>query len=118
CVFMAGWLRTRFVHEETTFTVYGRINMIWMLRGGNTWLSHDARGGDMALSRGQRPATPYDYQGMSRRALAKSWGEHFDALGKPARVWTTNFLTLVIPLTLLSAWLLLSKPRRGTTMNL
>ena len=114
CVLMAAWLRTLYFNDQATFTINDRIHMVWTLKGGFIWLAYDA-GGDMALDwRIGGIAKPDSYGGSTRAQLAKSWREHFESLGRPPRVWTANYSSLIIPLALLSTWLLLSKPRSSS----
>ena len=84
--------------------------MVWSLQGGFIWLAYDAKG-DMALRWGSHVAKPDSYGGITRTEFAKGWRGHFERRGSPPRVWTANYSTLIIPLTLVSAWLLLGKPK-------
>jgi hypothetical protein len=55
--------------------------------------------------------------GFTRTEAAKAWREHFERLGHHPRVWTANYATIIIPLTLLSAHLLLSKPKKSNQIK-
>jgi hypothetical protein len=112
CIFMVAWLRSLFFNDEATFTVNDRIHMVWSLQGGFIWLSYDARG-DMALRWGWHLARPDSYGGITRTEFAKDWRGHFERLDRPPRVWPAHYSTLVIPLTMISAWLLIRKPKAG-----
>lgn len=109
CVFMAAWIRS-----QTTIDVIGRApgrvlswdGSILVEAGPFDWLSLDWQ-------------TYHDWEGIDaifERYPFFKWEWRFCGIRKSNHdppYWVLPYGYIVIPLTLLSAWLLLSKPRPG-----
>jgi hypothetical protein len=105
CLFAAGWVRSLSVRDATRFTVTARQNAIssaeghisWVAWNANVFRNSDALWISRALVRGKWAWTCFDtddFEGVAGRV----------ALAIP-------YFAIVIPLSLLSAWLVLSKPK-------
>jgi hypothetical protein len=106
-----AWMRNRVARDEVWFTLHDRHHKVIAPKGGFVWVSWDARN-DLQLKWDIGSLQTDTYSGMDRTTLAKHWHDHFDKAGLAPRTWTAHYLTIVLPLTFLSAYLILWKPRK------
>ena len=122
CVFAVGWVRSLTVNESinlssdnfTLHTIYsGESILSW-----ETWRSDtefDPEGFPNFYETHNiltRNPPPYEHE-------IRFFGFRFaeDRVSLDTRIWEIPYWSIVLPLTLLSAWLLLSKPRRKLISN-
>lgn len=119
CAFMAGWMRSQTISEGICFR--GSPSRVHVLSSRGAFLRWNCRGGDSP----ERfyVNSKFDYDSIA--ALVnddlkidyrwRMWGfqsvSGLTPSGVPTAIWIIPYASIVIPLTLLSAWLLLSKPR-------
>ena len=129
-MFMAGWMRSPVIHD--TFTVcFGstyRFKLVSAARrlgfailhiNSDELLPFAFWTADTAATNGWRiellPSVPRLSDGIEKGILRKGNGEaHFSNTSIRADWFHVPYYSIVIPLTLLSAWLLLSKRRQPT----
>ncbi len=122
CVFMVGWVRSSSIHEEA-WVPTGRfrgVGLISLDRHLGFAMSDDSEGRTFVVT---RPCwTAFDFAPIDSLVVVESgtvwqWriGGFAAVLREQSRLVVRIFIapywSIVIPLTLLSAWLLLSNPR-------
>ena len=98
------WVRSSLVYDQCTWADSNHKNVVYSLNGEFGWLR-------WSTSRSQRlsfSSVPIDTEDESKWRLIHDMirGMH------DAREWMCAYWCLAIPLTLLSAWLILIKPRK------
>ena len=112
-VLTAAWMRSRVVEDIVSFTWSDRLHMIVSSYSRASWWA-------MAKSRGAINWTsrsiPLTERGGNSHLEPLLWIELLTGGTKhgPAQtaIWTVNYWSLALPPTLLSAWLILIKPRK------
>ena len=125
CVFAAGWVRSHEAHDEFDFCLSKRNYQCFVSNLSRlTWFR-------------TREEPTNEFGNFRFYSATKSWTRSFltdglctwrwrycgfefgESVESPSMakvfVWSVPYLAIVIPLTLLSAWLFLSKPRPATT---
>lgn len=123
CIFMAGWVRSSFCSDVINTSVWNTIQSIRTTKAGLLWVSEEYPGTMFGfcpqIQLGN--ASTWDFQGpwqLEWKSCGIKFGEgHFENIqagitfNVRAKYWIIPFWLIVIPLTLLSVWLLLSRPR-------
>jgi hypothetical protein len=119
CAFMAGWMRSQTISESISFR--GSPSRVHVLSSRASFLRWNCRGGDSPERFYAR--TKFDHDSIAALVNDDLQIDHrwrmcgFQSVsgltpsGVPTAIWIIPFASIVIPLTLLSVWLLLSKPR-------
>ncbi len=109
CVFTVGWMRSRVALDSVAFAVGGRQYQICSWRGRIHWMGaapHKQMGAlNQWHSEAVTPSVPDDSDSIRAVFMSAEIMEHFQA-------WQWRYWSLTIPLTLLSAYLILWKPRK------
>ena len=108
CVLMVGWIRSRVMYDVMALSAFGRFNVVESELGRILWLASD-RDQSAWQQLGWRSLSLSDPRLnnlVHTEIVMRYLGKHVWALGLP-------YWSLVLPLTLLSAWLILGKPRKA-----
>lgn len=108
CVFVGGWLRSRDTYDVISLTAFGRFNVVESELGRIRWLACD---------HDQSEWQELGWRSHSRNEPSWRYVVHTEIamryLGKHAWAFGLNYRLIVLPLTLLSVWLILEKPRKA-----
>ena len=138
-LFMMAWMRTAVVMDQINFTVNGDMHQVWAERGLVVWMREPGCGSERHFSwHFQKPNPdqsfdPFDNdQGrircrtiwnvleirladlviVERRSTMGIWADDAPVISEiHCPIWVVPYWVLVLPLTVLSAILLLSNPR-------
>lgn len=119
CVLMAGWLRSQGVGEELRISSSDRTyHLLFSSPGWLGWIVfHDPEGITPAVFRPfygrrlQNDNSPFAMVCVHWDQNKNQFSESFDA---PNPHLIMPYSSVVVPLTLISLWLLLAKPRKST----
>jgi len=129
CVFALGWVRSLSVIDLVEFPIRMRVDGTLVSFGGDIVWAQENHPGDSGWKPGVpewrsfdrssriRPITPLDFEtDWNLRFAGFQVGKHAVQGWQHPRVFlcVAPYWSIVIPLTLLSAWLLISKPRKST----
>lgn len=121
CMFAAAWIRSLCVNEAIMYrSDKNTLHDIRSFGGGLIWMTtHEGESKIIASNQYQtfkesRFRNPFESNRIwSHNILGFEFGELRPSVrGMSVGVWVIRYSTFTIPLTLLSAWLLLSKPKR------
>ncbi|WP_029247179.1 hypothetical protein [Schlesneria paludicola] len=111
CAVMAGWVRSLSVIDEVAIYTTGREHAFGSAFGYFAWQSTDAHTTNTKRFWDWN-AQPTIGSGLTSESLVKQFESSLTSLESlHPQQWMLSYWLLVIPLTLLSAWLLLSKSR-------
>ena len=141
CVFMGGWLRSLWICDSVFFVKDGNLYSLNSANGKIDWKIDFVEKPDVTVTWMRRPLEPYlrtteEFSKLEAAKKAKLQKLQKELLAKPERLntemgqriaadldtrikrlqqrWVASYWSIVIPLTLISLWLLLSKPRKST----
>ena len=104
CVLMLGWMRSRMVYDQCIWADSNHKNVVYSLNGEFGWLR-------WSTNRSQQMSFGSVPMGSEDEAKWRMLHDMIRVMHE-AREWTCPYWCLAIPLTLLSAWLILGKPRK------
>ena len=112
CMVFGGWMRSRIACDAAEFTIGHRRHRIMSTANCVSWYSCDEHGVSMSQRRWWssvvfKEPRRNDQDYWKARIADQVWHTH-----KGFAAWTVKYSSLAIPLTLLSAYLLLWKPRK------
>ena len=116
CVLMVGWMRSRVVSDEIMLTIHGRLHVIISENSRFSWFG----------AYGFSPISSVDWTSTVMPLPEPDSDSHrsvyfwvVDARMPHQRVcqWIFPYWSLVLPLTLLSAWLILWKPQTASEVT-
>jgi len=117
CVFMGGWVRSYSFTDQLIPPGQTSTFHVWVsLRGRFAWMKVQGQAARVAPSLPMFSSAPGNSPCPIDREYSK-WYWQFMGFGSGTGnahiylFWTIPYWSIVVPLTLLSAWLLLSKPR-------
>lgn len=129
-VLMGAWLRSREFVDEIRCTSFGRRHLISLHQGRGTWSAWNEKEGDVRLANwiSRTPNPPLDIDSLRRGQaevhavdLARDasldmndWesAAFLDEESRRFRKWEFRYWPIVLPLTLLSAYLILWMPHK------
>jgi hypothetical protein len=111
CVFAAGWVRSLSTIDEIAMPIGRMTELIFVSLNGRVWIDWGGRYPHLP----QKPL--WDSVRLSDTAKAATMAGGADELEHALRASLVPYWSIVIPLTLLSAYLLLSKPRVANRQN-
>jgi len=125
CVVMGGWLRSPH-HCDSFNSRIGKLAIIWLISadvqiGVSIITSEDSV--IAPKSAGWITYMPETFEALFPRQLGFVWRCRYCGFGKSINqsgdvfVWVCPYWSIVIPLMLLSAYLLLTKPRKSTSVK-
>jgi hypothetical protein len=118
-VLLGGWIQSFLVVDELAFWIAGRLHDVIAVNGTIYWCGRD-----------QSQLKGFNYQLFPRAPLIDINGDDFGARrvkaitavsqykGQNGILWIFSYWFAITPLTLISLWLLLSKPRKPNQKNL
>jgi hypothetical protein len=118
CVLTMGWVRSGSTEDRTTMILSQRFYLFVSSRSSISWWAMDNKGSPSSVVQmiGRSSATNSPRPALSHSDIIEVL-THLYAVGdgrdNPLNVacWTVAYWSVVLPLTILSAYLLLSKPR-------
>jgi hypothetical protein len=128
CVFAAGWVRSQ-TTVDLMYLDFPNSNFVFISGSGSFLIVRDTRftwADPAVVTKMSVILVPVDYSYFNVRGYRRGWAATNvgvyssveDALMNGTPTAMTPYGYVVIPLTLLSAFLLLSKPRKSTQMKL
>ena len=103
CVFMAGWIRSRMIGDAIMFPVGRRQNAIVALNGTVHWWAVTNGPADWGFDSSDRPVDELTDEIHELQIQLEPF---------QFRDWCVSYWSITVPLTLLSAYLILWKPRK------
>lgn len=110
CVLMGMWMRSFFVIDAILSPIGGRQQTVISLRNKITWSSWDLENHEAEYSGSAFHLAPELSQFIMEQIDARRERPSF-------RQWIVPYWCIVLSLTLLSAYLILGKPRKKATSN-
>ena len=109
CVFAAGWMRSWVTYDAVAYRIGGRYNVIESELGDVLWSACDE----------ERSWQEIGWKSCGRRDPKMAFMVHATIsmryMATNVSALTLDYRMIVLPLTLVSAFLLLSKPRQSTS---
>jgi hypothetical protein len=106
-----AWMRSYIGYDRLQIPVKDSQNFVLSEDGGFAWISWNKRGSDPDLWFWDNNLRHNDRVPLPE--LAHTISEVLLVNGYQPSQWTVHYRSIVLPLTLLSAWLILGKPGRG-----
>ena len=110
CVITSLWMRSYYLCDDVWFQIGSRTHMITSLRGGIGWSSWDYVMADSGLITRDLSREP-NLVGIPFRDYMKRWDNQRRYASWNVWYWYAYYWQCCVPLTLLSAYLILWKPR-------
>ncbi|MEI8383777.1 MAG: hypothetical protein WCJ09_26925 [Planctomycetota bacterium] len=111
CVVMAMWVRSHNMVDGITFSIGDRHHAIGSMQHGIAWfgwdLIHKDEWGFQSHS-----VDELGFQSMSLSMIVEEWNRSAQKAEANPNAWAIRYWSIVLPLTLLSAYLILWKPRK------
>jgi hypothetical protein len=121
CVFAGGWVRSKFKLDSTQTGTVNSTHSLISMNGDIYWLRVNLPNAKTTLwqsSDMRRPLSPWEgFNPISRTEVAGiefAVGQHKNIATIKMHLWVIPYWSVTVPLTLISAYLLLSKPSPST----
>ena len=128
CVLCCGWMRSRSKLDTVSIPILNRFHLLASARGELGWLSVDGLGDEVWQWKSEEttevPVPPWCAEMTLTDVMERlQLGLEVDGImrgeknGRKPRLWRISYLPVVLALTLLSASLILWKPRKKPSPN-
>jgi hypothetical protein len=108
CVLMGVWLRSRFFRDSLNFPIGSRQYCVFSMASAIGWSGLDHSNGGVL----EWESEPIAHSEVDSELSALLLNAQMDFLDQRLAIWLVSYWLLVLPLTLLSAYLILWKPRK------